>query len=58
MGLAAVRVPEAVIDLDMAPEQGQVRVPAAVQVPVVEMVQEQEPVMVMEMMASLWARKY
>lgn len=58
VGLAAVRVPEAVMDLDMAPEQGQVRVPAAVQVPVVEMVQEQEPVMVMEMMASLWARKY
>lgn len=58
VGLAAVRVPEAVMDLGMAPERGQVRVPAAVQVPVVEMVQEQEPVMVMEMMASLWARKY
>ncbi len=58
VGLAAVRVPEAVMDLDMAPERGQVRVPAAVQVPVVEMVQEQEPVMVMEMMASPWVRKY
>jgi hypothetical protein len=28
------------MDLGMAPERGQVRVPAAVQVPVVEMVQE------------------
>ena len=46
------------MDLDMAPEESELRCPAAVQAPVVEIVQEQEPVMVMEMMASLWARKY